>query len=223
MDAPRRLRQTGRREGPRTPRGRALLRRVIAGPPVLSAAVLAGVMMFGSSWVPRQPSELVVDAALLSRLLTLADGLHNEIVLCLRGAVRGDTAYATGFEMPRPRESTPMRSSFDPCPAGTLASWHNHPPTMRSARLAAPPADAHDKRARRLCVLSKIDIATADRLEYPFAVVAVDGETWCWWTLDEVRRFAADSVAPGPPAPARFASRAGEASWARPGEESGKD
>lgn len=224
MDAPNPLRQEGRSEGPRTRRTRARRLRSLGGPWIVPVLVLVVVILFGSGWVPRQPTELVVESTLLSRLQTLADGLHNEIVLCLRGSIRGDTAYATGFEMPRPRESTPMRSSFDPCPSGTLASWHNHPPTMRSRTVAAIPASATEKRARRLCVLSRIDIATANRLEYPFAIVSVDGHTWCWWTLEEIRRFAADSIAPGPPAPTRFASSADESNWSRPeGAGNGKD
>jgi hypothetical protein len=189
-------------------------------PPVLSAAVLLGVTVFGSSWVPSQPSELVMEAGLLSRLQTLADGLHNEIVLCLNGVVRGDTAYASDFDMPGPRESTPMRSSFDPCPRGTLASWHNHPSSQRSGAFASLGESLMEKRARRLCVLSQIDIATAERLRYPFAVVSVDADTWCWWTLREVEGFARDSVAPGPPAPARLAGREATSDWSSPGARS---
>jgi len=177
---------------------------------------------WGGPWSASEPTEFVVEPGLLARLQTLADGLHNEIVLCLEGPVRGGVAYADHFEMPTPRESSPMRSSFDPCPDGTLASWHNHPTSNRSADAGRSVGAGSPSRAQRLCVLSETDIATAGRLRYPFVVVAVDAETWCWWTLAEVDAFAEQSIVPGPPAPGRIASRATVSSWSKPGNEAGE-
>ena len=182
----------------------------------LAAGALVLGVVGGGSWSWRQPTEFVVEADLLARLQTLADGLHNEIVLCLAGPVRGDVAFADNFEMPIPRESSPMRSSFDPCPDGTLASWHNHPSSGGSASTGSAERGSSLSRAQRLCVLSETDIATAGRLRYPFVVVAVDGRTWCWWTLAEVDAFAEQSIAPGPPAPGRIASHAAMPSWSKP-------
>ncbi|MCG8469787.1 MAG: hypothetical protein MJB57_16540 [Gemmatimonadetes bacterium] len=169
----------------------------------------------------KDPTKLVVEPQLLARLQTLAAGLHNEIVLCLDGRVRGDTAFASTFDMPTPRESSPTRSSFDPCPPGTLASWHNHPPSVGPARTVRATLSAA-RRAQRLCVLSETDIATARRLGYPFVVVAVDGRTWCWWTLAEVEAFASSSIAPGPPAPGRIASHAAIPTWSKPVRSAGE-
>src|SRR5438876_11800424 len=46
---------------------------------------------------PTPPARLVVEPGLLSRLQTLAAGLHNEIVLRLTGATNGDTDVALGL------------------------------------------------------------------------------------------------------------------------------
>ena len=163
---------------------------------------------------PGTPTELVVEPPLLTRLQTLAEGLHKEIVLCLRGDVRGDRAIVSDFVMPIPRLSTPTRSSFERCPAGTLASWHNHPRASESGPVAAVSSPAG---ARRLCVLSETDIQTAERLRHPFVVVSVDAETWCWWGLDEVDRFAARAISPAPPSPERIMLAMRPSDWARPG------
>ncbi len=180
-----------------------------------AALLAAGVARIGVGASP--PTELVIEPDLLARLQTLAAGLQNEIVLCLSGPTRRGVAVARTFEMPTPRESTPLRSSFDPCPRGTLASWHNHP-AHPEPELARAGPEVGDRRARRLCVLSGTDIETARRLKYPFVVVAVDGRTWCWWTLAEVEGFAAQSITPGPPAPGRLADRATPSTWAVPDE-----
>ncbi len=184
----------------------------------LVAGFLLVVSRFGGTEAGR-PLELVVEPDLLAKIQTLADGLHNEIVLCLTGSQAGDTAYVTDFVMPTPRLSTPTRSSFDACPHNTLASWHNHPAELGSGRIrqvAAGLLDDPDRRARWLCVLSDTDIATAERLRHPFIVVSVDGATWCWWTLSEVQHFAQQAIAPGPPSPERLARGENAGQWARP-------
>lgn len=182
----------------------------------LVAVTVAAALAVGHGHRPA-PTELVIELPLLTRLQTLAEGLHREVVLCLTGRVRGATAIIDGFDMPTPRLSTPTRSSFDPCPEGTLASWHNHPRLAGVIPVAAAsPFDSGDERARRLCVLSQTDIRTATRLRHPFVVVSVDARTWCWWRLSEVDRFAEQAIAPGPPSPERLAHADDEAAWARP-------
>lgn len=183
---------------------------------LLAAVALAIALALYRSHRP-PPAELVIDLPLLTRIQTLAEGLHREVVLCLTGRIREGTAIADGFEMPMPRLSTPTRSSFDPCPRGTLASWHNHPPITGLAGLGDDsPFGSSAERARRLCVLSETDIRTATRLRHPFVVVSVDAKTWCWWRLSEVDRFAEQSIAPGPPSPDRLARADDQAAWARP-------
>lgn len=180
----------------------------------LGAALV--LLLAFSQWPDRpHPSQLVIEPGLLAKLQTLADGLHKEVVLCLTGETGRDTARAADFVMPAPRLSTTTRSSFDACPEGTLASWHNHPRALQRWRAAASTTwEARD--ARRLCVLSDTDIRTADRLRHPFIVVSVDARTWCWWSLSEVERFARESISPGPPAPDRLAGDERVAVWAQP-------
>jgi len=198
------------RQGGRGRWGRVLGRLALA-----AVALTIALALFRSHRPP--PTELVIDLPLLTRIQTLAEGLHREVVLCLTGQVRGTTAIADAFHMPTPRLSTPTRSSFDPCPQGTLASWHNHPPLAGVTPVAAAsPFGSGAERARRLCVLSQTDIQTAARLRHPFVVVSVDAKTWCWWPLSEVDRFAEQAIAPGPPSPERLARADEEAAWARP-------
>lgn len=179
------------------------------------AAALAGLVVSRST--RPEPTELVIEPALLTQLQTLAEGLQREIVLCLQGTIRNETAVAREFVMPVPRLSTPTRSSFDPCPRGTLASWHNHPRVGDLARARGPWRTAAPANAvRQLCVLSETDIHTAARLRHPFVVVSVDAGTWCWWRLREVDRFERQSIAPGLPAPERLAEGGLDAAWARP-------
>lgn len=181
---------------------------------VLLVATTAGAV-FASQATRPTPTRLVIEPDLLTRLQTLAEGLHQEIVLCLQGRTRGDVAVVDDFIMPVPRLSTPTRSSFDPCARGTLASWHNHPsgPSVTAPR---PGAAVSADGARRLCVLSETDIHTAERLRHPFVVVSVDAGTWCWWTLDEIDRFAQQAISPGPPSPERIARGGRGVAWARP-------
>jgi hypothetical protein len=182
----------------------------------VSVPVVLLTIVLGSNVLQRSPDVLVIEPELLTRLQTLAEGLHQEVVLCLKGSVRGNRAIVDDFVMPVPRLSTPTRSSFERCPRQTLASWHNHPPNMLApigTRVSAA-SDAH--RARRLCVLSQTDIQTAGRLRHPFVVVSVDAKTWCWWGLDEVDQFAAADISPAPPSPERIARADGTEAWARP-------
>jgi hypothetical protein len=181
----------------------------------IAAGAIVIAMGFAATSVHRSPEELVIEPELLTRLQTLAQGLHQEIVLCLKGGVRGNRAIVDDFEMPLPRLSTPTRSSFERCPRGTLASWHNHPPGLLAATpMVSGASEAH--RARRLCVLSETDIRTAGRLRHPFVVVSVDAKTWCWWGLNEVDQFAAQAISPAPPSPERIARADGTEAWARP-------
>ncbi len=154
-------------------------------------------------WVGAQalPRYLVIEPAVSTKLEALAQGLHHEIALCLRGAVEGDTARADDFVMPVPRRSTAQASTFSACPAETLALWHNHPMPVGGR----PSAYLPTRRLRSepvtnplsLCAMSQHDIATTVRLGFPFAVIAV-GDTWCWWTQQQVRAFDDNGLVPGP-------------------------
>lgn len=181
--------------------------------PATPRAPAAGVAALSPE--PEYPSRLVLDAALLTRLRTLAAGLHNEIVLCLTGSVDGPSAVATGFVMPDPHLSDTDRAAFGPCPSESVAIWHNHPldgaasVTAPAERAYARPRGDPNASPRDLCALSETDIRTAAREGYPFAVVAVDGETWCWWSRDQVRDLAARKARRGDPVPGQIESRTG--------------
>lgn len=150
-----------------------------------------------------QPTRLVLDAGLLARLQTLAAGLHNEIVLCLTGSAHGDTTVATGFVMPEPRVSEPDRAAFGPCPDTAVAIWHNHPlhsaPSETGTSSYRRPMADPGASPRDLCALSATDIHTAAHDRFPFVVVAVGGDTWCWWTGAQAREFAARKAIRGDP------------------------
>ncbi len=165
---------------------------------------------------PAPPTQLVIEAPLLAKLRTLADGLHAEVALCLSGTVDGDTARLTDFFMPEPTLSTPNKSLVRPCPPEALAVWHNHPLSSSQAYWIRGPRRALERigQARRLCVLSNTDIKTSLRFEHPFVIVGVDRDTWCWWTREEVERFASDGTAPGLPLPDKLV--AGQAGTSKP-------
>lgn len=163
---------------------------------------------------PTPPIRLVLDPALLVRLQTLAAGLQSEIVLCLSGTMHGATAVATGFTMPDPQLSASDHATFGPCPKEAVAIWHNHPLEQRvsAARETAPgyarPRGDPNTTPRELCALSETDIRTASRSIQPFVVIAVDGDTWCWWSREQVRKLAARNALRGDPAPGQIESRA---------------
>lgn len=163
-----------------------------------------------------RPSTLVMTPPLVAKLNTLADGLHKEIVLCLFGIVTGEVGRATDFAMPTPHESAPRSGSFDACPGESLAVWHNHPLTELvkgvgdSARPQVRARPRQPAEARELCRLSGSDIGTLAAQGRPFAVVSVDRNTWCWWSLAQVRRLAWLKRPLGYPIP-------GQNSWSPPG------
>ncbi|MFQ5745839.1 MAG: hypothetical protein ACE5HF_01295 [Gemmatimonadota bacterium] len=157
-----------------------------------------------------EPTRLVIETGLQARLGILADGLVHEIVLCLEGEVRGDTVRASRFTMPEPRVSAPRFALFLPCPSRTLAVWHNHPLQL-PIREAATGSSRRPRREPvtdplRLCRLSERDLETASRLPYPFVVVAVNADTWCWWSRRQIRSL--DRAPVLPPGGQLFASPA---------------
>ncbi len=168
------------------------------------AAVASGTLLYGRN-ASQLPAHLVIDPALQSKLNLLAGGLHTEVVLCLQGTVDGDTAWASSFSMPEPHFSASDGSVSQPCPRQTLAVWHNHPWVEVRTLQNAP----HTRQIRRvplrqsveLCALSEQDIETTTRIGYSFAVVAVDSETWCWWSLDQLRYFVDRGIDVGPSVP----------------------
>jgi proteasome lid subunit RPN8/RPN11 len=155
---------------------------------------------------PPLPTRLVIERPLLSKLQALAAGLHVELVLCLQGVTAGNDMRLTHFSMPEPRVATGDRSSFLPCPDNTVAVWHNHPISDPSTYPDTRRPRREPVHPRELCALSKSDIRTTARLGYPFIVVSVDAETWCWWTRDQVKRFARQGSTLGRPI-------AGQVSW----------
>jgi hypothetical protein len=174
--------------------------------------VTAAARAAAATPLPDLPSRLVFDSGLLTRLQTLAAGLHSEIVLCLTGSVKGPAVVATGFVMPEPHLSDSDRASFGPCPGEPVAIWHNHPleGRPRTAGASEPsyarPRGDPNASPRDLCALSETDIRTAARDGYPFVVIAVDRETWCWWTREQVLALARRRAVRGDPVPGQLES-----------------
>ena len=171
-----------------------------------SLAVLALGLGSPASEGPVTPDRLIIEPPLLARLQTLADDLSREVILCLQGSETDAVAQATDFFMPEPRTSTPTSVSVSGCPEQTLAVWHNHLLPGRGTsggdgprRFAQPP-----RRPLDLCRLSRQDIATVARSRYPFAVVSVDRNTWCWWSLEQVRDLWLAGRSPGYPVAGQF-------------------
>ncbi len=159
---------------------------------------------------PTPPTRLTIERSLLGKLQTLASGLRIEIVLCLEGSARGDELVLTGFSMPDPEIAAGTRALAAPCPSNTAAVWHNHP--LLDAFHGSDgvrPRGQPTREARELCALSRSDIRTTIERGYPFVLVSVDAETWCWWTLDQVKRFGSERLPVGPPID-------GQGSWRRP-------
>lgn len=176
----------------------------LALPAVLGAPALARAQAPAAA----PPGRLVLEAGLEARLRTLAAGLHHEIVFCLMGSSDGATTRATGFVMPLPHRSDSDHAEFDACPGEAVAIWHNHPlerhpsaAPQTEAGYSRPPGPRGDPNLRPvdLCALSQTDIVTAARADHPFVVVAVDGDTWCWWSREQVRKLAARKALRGDP------------------------
>jgi hypothetical protein len=210
----------------RTPRNRwPIVCRWLFGPAGwISFGLAAGLLLIPSvlsSWEPgwrrlelsapsttAPPTQLIIAPPLLAKLRTLAAGLHTEIALCLYGSVEGDTARLDDFFMPEPTVSTASKSLVRPCPAETLAVWHNHPLEGTAAyAVRGTWRSSRARNARHLCVLSKTDIQTSMRFKHPFVIVGVDGDTWCWWTHGEVLRLAEQGSWPGLPAAEKLVTR----------------
>jgi hypothetical protein len=126
--------------------------------------------------------QLVIQPSLLHRLNLLAAGLDREVVLCLQGAVSGDTAAVDDFVMPDLVSSNADRVAPLPCGPATLAVWHNHPWTGPDTAFGIRvPAD--------FCSLSEPDIRTVVAAPIPFAVVSVGRAgppVVCWWRRVQV-------------------------------------
>jgi hypothetical protein len=136
----------------------------------------------------------------------LADGLSAEVILCLQGSEADAVALATDFFVPVSRNSTPTSASVTGCPEQTIAVWHNHllprrdvSGSDRPRRFVQPP-----RRPLDLCRLSKQDITTVADSRYPFAVLSVDRDTWCWWSREQVRDLQLAGRYPGYPVAGQF-------------------
>ena len=195
--------------------------RALRAPRHSAISVPMGVGLFVLGWVAplpiesaapalEPPTRLTIERSLLGKLQTLAAGLRLEIVLCLEGRHTGDVVHLTDFFMPDPQIAAGTRALAAPCPSNTAAVWHNHP--LQDA-LHGPdgirPRGQPIREAGQLCALSRSDIRTTIERGYPFVVVSVDAETWCWWTLDQVKQFGSERLPLGPPID-------GQGSWRRP-------
>lgn len=153
---------------------------VTTGPPARAQAPIT--RQDSAVLATQPPTQLLIQPSLLHRLNLLAAGLDREVVLCLQGAVSGDTAAVDDFVMPDLVTSGVDAVRPLPCGSATIASWHNHPWTgPDSAFGIRTPAD--------FCSLSEPDIRTVVTDSIPFAVVTV-GRTnrpvVCWWRRDQV-------------------------------------
>lgn len=126
------------------------------------------------------PMPTLLDASrVVTRFRLLGAALHNEIVLCVRGRVVGRVAVATDLTVLNLQASnTHTAVPADTCPATTVAEAHNHPMSPRDLRTHRAPA--------LNCYLSLNDQHRARNMRYPFYVVLVDGQTWCWWSIAQV-------------------------------------
>ena len=192
---------------------RAVALLLLLPPP--SGAAQAALTPADSAILNSQPlRRLVLAASVMRRVSLLAAGLDREVVLCLRGAIRGDTAVVDDFVMPDIVASAADAVQPLPCaPATTLAVWHNHPWT-------GPDSSFGVRTPEDLCSLSQPDIRSVVADSIPFAVVSV-GRTprpiVCWWRRVQavinrhvkfLPRFPrqwleAPSLAAPPPEPAR--------------------
>jgi hypothetical protein len=159
-------------------------RRVAVGSTVLALAgaqtidAQAPLTAADSAILASQPlKRLVLSPSLLRRLSLLAAGLDREVVLCLDGAVAGDTALAQDFAMPDLVSSGADAVEPRPCAPGTLATWHNHP-------WVGPDSSFGVKTPEDFCSLSQLDLRTVVADSVPFAVVSVGRAPRpivCWW------------------------------------------
>lgn len=159
-------------------------RRVAVGSIVLALAgrrtllAQAPLSPADSAILASQPlKRLVLSPSLLRRLSLLAAGLDREVVLCLDGAVAGDTALAQEFVMPDLVSSGADAVEPRPCAPGTLATWHNHP-------WIGPDSSFGVKTPEDFCSLSQPDLRTVVADSVPFAVVSVGRAPRpivCWW------------------------------------------
>jgi hypothetical protein len=120
---------------------------------------------------------LVLTPSLFRRLSALAAGLDREVVLCLQGAVAGDSALARDFVMPDLVNSAADQVEPLPCGPATLAVWHNHPWT-------GPDSSFGVRTPEDFCSLSQADLRTVVADSVPFAVVSVGRARrpiLCWW------------------------------------------
>lgn len=165
---------------------------------------LLGLLALAPSTPTPPPLRLVVDSILLVRLQTIAAGLENEMVLCLTGTVKGAEAVVTGFTIPATQVSTSDHATVAPCPREAVAIWHNHP--LEEPPGYAGPRGDPNVTPRDLCALSETDIRTTSQGSHLFVVVAVDANTWCWWSRDQVRNMARLNSLRGDPVQGQISS-----------------
>lgn len=135
--------------------------------------VLLGVSVLSGSNLSVRP--LTFDLPVQYTLDAMAEGLHNEMMLCLLGEVKPGEVFINRIEVPPIMASTPLMVMSAGCKGRTLAVWHNHPfiPALHE-----DPADA--------CYLSVPDVRLAEKSRTRYFVVQVNGEVRCWWQRDQI-------------------------------------
>ena len=194
----------------------------LTGPAVALVAGAGSLAAQVPAAQPELPTVLVLTERVLADLQLFAAGMQNEMILCLGGTVRGDTAVLDRWRMPRLDSSTPVsvRVVDDGCdPRRDLATWHNHP-TGRCTQLTA--LQMGSAVSGNLCYLSAADIRSALERPTAFQILHSGPDRWCWWTLAEVRAFADSGYVVGRPAPGREVSAASPISGALPPEGSAR-
>lgn len=121
------------------------------------------------------PHTLVIRKQMSKTLSALASGLHKEMVICGLGDVHNDTAFVKEIWLAPILESTDSTASHERCPVNTVLVWHNHPSPVKI------------KTPELMCYLGTLDIPTSLFTEQvPFQAVAVDENTVCWWSLQQL-------------------------------------
>lgn len=97
------------------------------------ACVIFGYACASAPVPPIAVNHFDIDSAFVDMLAEYREILPTERVLCLYGAVRGDTAYLNFAKPTIMRARSQHFASYEPCPssqptltANYLGTWHNH-------------------------------------------------------------------------------------------------
>ncbi len=125
--------------------------------------------------VQPNPQVLTFAPHLQHNLGILAEGLANELPVCLTGEIRGDTVILDQIHIPRINHSDTVSTNYDgtTCPKNTLAFWHNHP---------KPETVTFSDGPNPGCWISYTDIRTSTQERRLFEIVQTSRYNWCWFT-----------------------------------------